>query len=98
MGYETFNLFSGLGWFTTASGVEWFMNLARLGYNIFYLMSILFMGFKLIQAAYIWLVRSDAAFGHTKQQMLMEIFEPVKGLAYFAAGMTFIKIVAGFFI
>lgn len=98
MDYENFNLFSGLSWFTMASGAEWFMNLAKLGYNIFYLMSFLFMGFKLVQAAFIWLARSDAVFGHAKQQMLMEILEPVKGLAYFVAGMTFIKIVTGYFI
>ncbi|MDO4500680.1 MAG: hypothetical protein Q4B60_05325 [Erysipelotrichaceae bacterium] len=98
MGYEDFNLFSNLTWFTETSGKEWFMHLATLGYNIFYIMAIMALGFKMLQAGYIWLTRADAAFGHTKQQMFMEIFEPVKGLAFFVIGMTVIKIISGFFI
>ena len=99
MGYEDFNLFSGLSWFTETSGREWFMHLASLGYSIFYLISVLYLGFKLLQAGYyVWLARSDAAFGHSKQQMLMEIIEPVKGLVYFVVGLTAVRIIAGFFI
>lgn len=98
MSYEDFFLFKNLSWLTESNGTEWFINLANLGYNIFYIISILMFGYKLLQSLYNYIVKSEGAFEYAKLQMLREVFEPVKGIAYLVVGMTFIKIIAAFFI
>lgn len=98
MSYEDFFLFKNLSWLTETNGTEWFINLANLGYNIFYIISILMFGYKLLQSLYNYIVKSEGAFEYAKLQMLREVFEPVKGLAYLVTGMTFIKIIAAFFL
>lgn len=98
MGYEDFFLFKNLSWLTESNGTEWFINFANLGYNIFYIISILMFGYKLLQSLYNYIVKSEGAFEYAKLQMLREVFEPVKGLAYLVNGMTFIKIIAAFFL
>lgn len=79
-------------------GIDWFINVGELGYNIFYIVSILYFGYKLFQSAYNYIMRSEGAFGFAKIQMFMEILEPIKGIAYFVIGLTLIKIIASFFI
>ena len=98
MSYEDFFLLKNLSWLTESNGTEWFINLANLGYNIFYIISILMFGYKLLQSLYNYIVKSEGAFEYAKLQMLREVFEPVKGIAYLVVGMTFIKIIAAFFI
>lgn len=98
MSYEDFFLFKDLSWLSETSSTEWFLNIANLGYNTFYIISILMFGYKLLQSLYNYIVKSEGAFEYAKLQILREILEPIKGLAYLVIGMTFIKIVASFFI
>ena len=98
MSYEDFFLLKDLSWLSETSGTEWFLNIAELGYNIFYLISIMYFGYKIFQSAYNYMMKSEGAVGFAKLQILREILEPIKGLAYLVIGMTCIKIVASFFL
>lgn len=67
------------------------IQVAVMAYDLFFIASLFFCGFKVIDA--IWLSETRAQHAITKNQLNQEIFEPIKGLIYFVLGLIIIRLI-----
>lgn len=85
-------------WMTDGtSGTEFFLNLGYFGYNVFYVLSIILFVFKMGQAFYNYQRKASTSMDFQKTELINEMWEPVKGLAYLVVGMSAVKIVVNIF-
>ena len=95
---NNYNWIFKFDWITDTSDFKsWFKNFALLGYNLFYIASLLLLAFKLVQAGFNYVQRSSSAMDFQKAEMIEEIWEPIKGLFYFNVGISVLRIIIRLF-